>query len=133
MAIVTKAGFVETAKLMIGETATAWASMAVGTGAQAEADTLTTLGTECVDNQLTRVSAATVDLQSSATASDTCRFVHTWTCSVAAGTIDVDECGVFNSSSGGDMLCYGTFGAAIPLGSGDTLKVTWSVQVKAGA
>jgi hypothetical protein len=47
----------------------------------------------------------------------------------------VKECGVFNTAGAntGDMLCYGTFPTAIPMGTGDTLQVTWSVQCKAGA
>ena len=129
MAIVTKYGFVETAKLMTGETATAWASIALGTGSQAEDTDVSALATEITDSGLSRVSAATVTVASSATDGDTCKFEHTWT---ATGAKNVKETGVFNSSSGGDLLCYATFASAIPMESDDTLKVTWSVQVKAG-
>lgn len=63
---------------------------------------------------------------------DTCWFRNTWTCGVSSIATGVKECGVFNSATGGDMLAYGTFPTAIPMGTGDTLQVTWSVQVKAG-
>ena len=63
---------------------------------------------------------------------DTCWFRNTWNCSVASIATGVNECGVFNSSAGGDLLAYGTFPSPIPMGTGDTLQVTWSVQVKAG-
>jgi hypothetical protein len=128
-AVVTKYGFVATAKRLIGTTASAFAYQALGTGSQTENTNVSALQSEITNSGLSRVSAATVDLQSSATASDTCRFVHTWT---ASGSKNVAECGVFNSSSGGDPLCYATFASPIPMQSADTLKITWSVQVKSG-
>lgn len=131
-AVVTKYGFVETAKLMTAvDTPTAWASMALGIGSQTEDTDASTLQSEITEAGLTRISAATVTTASSATAADTCKFVHTWT---ATGSKNVKECGVHNSNTKdlGDMLCYATFVSAIPMQSDDTLKVTWSVQVKAG-
>ena len=129
MAVVTKYGFTETALLMTGGTATAWASMALGTGSAADATTLSALATELTNSGLERVAAATVTVAASDATNDTCKFVHTWT---ASASKNVKECGVFNSSAAGDMLCYGTFTSAIPMESDDTLKVTWSVTVKAG-
>ena len=132
MATVTKYGYTATAKRIIGTTATAFSSMALGSGSQADSTDLQSLQSEIAASGLARASAATADVVSSATASDTCRFVHTWTAtaSLASG---VKECGVLNSATTGDMLAYGTFASAIPMESGDTLQVTWSVQVKAGA
>ncbi len=126
MATVTKYGFTETAKLMTGVSATAFASMALGTSSVADATTLSALVTEVTDSGLARASAVSVTVTQSATASDTCYFDHTWT---ATGTYNIAECGVLNKSTGGSMLCYGTFSPAVPMSSEDTLRVTWSVQV----
>lgn len=132
MAVVTNNAFTETALLMTGGTATAWASIALGTGSQAENATDVSLVGEIVDSGLVRASAASVGVTNSAVTGDTCFFQHTWTATAAS---NIKECGVFNSNTAntGDMLCYGTFTSAIPMESDDTLKVTWSVQVKAGA
>ena len=129
-AVVTNKGFTETALLMTGGTATAWGSIAVGTGSQAENATDVSLVTEVTENGLERASCATASVTDSAVTGDTCLFVHTFT---AESTYAVKECGIFNSSASGDMLCYGTFATAVPMESDDTLKITWSVQVKAGS
>ena len=132
-AVVTKYGFVATAKRLVGTGAAAFAYMMLGTGSQTEDTSVSTLQSEISDSGLSRVSADTADAAgSSATASDTCRFIKTWT---ATGSKNVKECGVGNSDTKdkGDLLCYATFASAIPMASADTLKVTWSVQVKAGA
>jgi hypothetical protein len=131
-AVVTKYGFVATAQRMIGTGAAAFQYMMLGTGSQTENTDASTLVAEITDSGLDRAVGDTHDAAgSSATASDTCRFVKTWT---ATGASNVKECGVGNSDTKdkGDLLCYGTFASAIPMQSDDTLKVTWSVQVKAG-
>jgi len=131
-AVTTKYGFVATAKRIVGTGAAAFAYLALGTGSQTENTDVSTLATEITDSGLDRASGDTADAGgSSATASDTCRFVKTWT---ATGSKGVKECGVGNSSAAnaGDLLCYATFASAIPMESADTLKVSWSVSVKAG-
>lgn len=134
MACVTQSGFVSTAKRLVGATPAVFASMALGYGASSDtaASIVSALATEVTVAALTRQTAATADAAgSSATASDTCRFVGVWTCSSDLATT-IKECGVFNSATGGEELCYGTFATGIPMSSGDTLQVTWSVTVKAG-
>jgi len=129
-AVVTKYGFVETAKLLTGvDSPVAFASIALGTGSTTEGTPVSECITEITASGLERASAATVTTASSATSSDTAKFAHTWT---STGDYNVKECGVLNSSGGGDLLCYATFASAIPMESADTLQVTWSVQVKAG-
>ena len=131
-AIVTKYGYIETAKLMIAVDSPAYFYyMCLGTGSQTETTNVQSLVGEITGSALSRVSAATVTTASSATTSDTAKWVHTWT---SDGSLAIKECGVFNNSTAntGDMLCYATFASAIPMESADTLKVTWSVQVKAG-
>jgi len=128
-AVVTSKGFTETALLMTGGTATAWQSIAIGTGSQTESVDNTALITEVAASGLARVKCATASVTDSSYTGDTCLFVHTFT---AQSTYAIKECGIFNSSANGDMLCYGTFATAVPMSSDDTLKITWSVQVKAG-
>ena len=127
-AVVTKYGFVETAKLLTDvDTPAAFASIALGVGSTAEGTDVTSCITEITASGLSKASAATVTTASSATSADTAKFAHTWT---STGDYNVKECGVLNANS--DMLCYATFASAIPMESADTLQVTWSVQVKAG-
>ena len=115
--------------------------MGIGSGSAAATNTAS-LTSECTDTGLTRATLASVAdtnqtagllLASTTLTNDTCWFRNTWTCGVSSIASGVKECGVFNSNTGGDMLAYGTFDSAIPMGTGDTLQVTWSVQVKAGA
>ena len=129
MAIVTKYGFVETAKLLAGKSGTAYASIALGTSTTAEGTDCSAMIYEITASGLSRASAATVNTASSATAGDTALYSHTWT---ATGSYNVQECGVLNSSSNGSELCYATFASAVPMASADTLQITWSVQCKAG-
>ena len=131
-AVVTKFGFVATARRMVGTAAAAFQYLALGIGSQTETTDVSTLQLEIPDSGLTRVAGDTADASgSSATANDTCRFVKTWT---ATGSRNVKECGVGNNATKdtGDLLCYATFASAIPMEKDDTLKVSWSVTVKAG-
>lgn len=129
-AVVTQKAFTETALLMTGGTATAWGSMAVGTGSQSENATDLSLVTEVTANGLERV-ACSKGVANSEVTGDTCTFYMTFT-DTATDTYAVKECGIFNATAAGDMLCYGTFATAVPMESDDTLKITWSIQVKAG-
>lgn len=129
-AAVTKYGFVETAKHLtnVGSPVT-FAYEALGTGSQAESTDVASLQSEITDSGMSRASAATVSTASSATAGDTAHFSHIWT---ATASKAVKEAGVLSTNTGGVLLCYGTFATAIPMESADTLRVTWSVQCKAG-
>lgn len=130
MALVTKYGFAETAKLLtLGVTGTQFGSIALGTTTTAEGTDVTKLIYEITASGLARASAATVNTASSATAGDTVLLSHTWS---ATGSYNVSECGVFNSSASGVCLAYATFASAVPMASADTLQITWSVQCKAG-
>jgi hypothetical protein len=130
MAVVTKYGFVETAKLLANKSGTAFTNIALGTSSTAEGTDCTALIYEITESGLSRATpAATVNTASSATSGDTALYSHTWT---ATGAYNVSECGVFNSTAGGAMLCYATFASAVPMASADTLQITWSVQCKAG-
>ena len=127
MAVVCNTGFVATAKRLIGTGAAAFTYIELGTDSYTENATVSQLSAAITDSGLSRVSATTVTTTQSATADDTAKFEHTWT---ATGSKNVKETGVFNTDTGGDILCYATFASAIPMESDDTLKVTWLVQIK---
>ena len=131
-AVVTKYGFQETAKLMTAiDSPTAWQYLALGTGSATENTDVSKLATEVTDSGMARVVGASITIASSVTQYDTAKYEHTWT---ATASKSIKETGVFNTSvaNQGDLLCYATFANAIDMQSDDTLKVTWSVQVKAG-
>ncbi len=131
MAVVVNSGFTETALLMIGGSSTAFKIMGLGTGSLADSDaqTSTALATLITEDSGLSKATATTAVANSAVTGDTSTFEYTWT-STKGSTVNVKECGVFNSAGSPVMLSYGTFANAIPMESGDTLKVSWSVQVK---
>lgn len=100
--------------------------IAIGTGTTAASSTDTALGTEITTSGGARA-AGTVTSATTTTTSDTMQIAKTFTFTTS-GTFAVTESAVFNSTTGGPMLCRQTF-AAINVVSGDTLTVTWKVAV----
>lgn len=94
----------------------AMSHMAIGAGTASAA-----VGDTAMGSQLGRVSLAT------ATSSGA---VVTYTASFPAGTGTgaVTEAGIFNNSSGGDMLCRTVF-SVVNKGSDDAMSITWTVTV----
>lgn len=94
----------------------AMSHMAIGEGTASAA-----VGDTAMGSQLGRVSLAT------ATSSGA---VVTYTASFPAGTGTgaVTEAGIFNNSSGGDMLCRTVF-SVVNKGSDDAMSITWTVTV----
>jgi hypothetical protein len=94
----------------------AMSHMAIGSGTTAAA-----IGNTAMETQLARVSLAT------ATSSGA---VVTYTASFPAGTGTgaVTEAGIFNNSSGGDMLCRTVF-SVVNKGTDDAMSITWTVTV----
>ena len=99
--------------------------LAVGTGTTAANATDTTLETEITDSGLARAQDASPTRETTAVTNDTAVLDYTWT---ASGTKAVTEAGIFNAASSGTMLARQTF-AAINVVSGDTLKITYKIQV----
>jgi len=89
--------------------------MAVGNGNVAAAITDTTLGTEIARVALTGNSASANSVVYSAS------FI------AGTGTGAITEAGIFNASSGGEMLCRTVF-AVVNKTAFDTLNVTWTVS-----
>ena len=104
------------AERMKDATTTAMSHMAIGTGSTAAAAGDTTLGTE----------AGRVSLTSTTVTANAVAYVATF--GAGTGTGAITEAGLFNASSGGDMLCRTVF-SVINKGAADTLGITWTVTV----
>jgi hypothetical protein len=104
----------------------AFTYIALGTGTNAAAVGDTTLQTELAASGLSRANA-TASRTTTSVSNDTARLVHTFTVS---GTVAVTEAGILNASSGGVLLCRTVF-SAVNVVSGDSLVVTYDVQMSA--
>lgn len=104
------------AERMKDATTTAMSHMAIGTGSTAAAAGNTALGTE----------AGRVSLTSTTVTANAVAYVATF--GAGTGTGAITEAGLFNASSGGDMLCRTVF-SVINKGAADTLGITWTVTV----
>ncbi len=123
--LITNAGFALAAGRLNGSGSPAAATyIAVGTGVVAAAVTDTTLGTETSTSGLARVNG-TVSLVTTTVTNDTAQVTTTFTVS---GTVAVTESGVLNAASVGTLLCRQVF-SAINVVSGDSLAITWKVQM----
>lgn len=106
--------------------AAAW--IGVGTGVTAFNASDTALGTEKLEDGTTSATAhkaASVSLVTTDTTNDTAQLVATF---AFTATLAITESGVFNASSTGTLLCRQTF-SAINVVSGDSLQVTWKIDV----
>lgn len=123
--LITNAGFALAAGLLNGSGTPAAATfIAVGTGTTAAAVTDTTLQTETATSGLSRA-AGTVSLVTTSVTNDTAQILKSFS---VTGTVAVTESGVLNASSSGTLLCRQVF-TAINVVNGDTLQVTWKVQM----
>ena len=104
------------AERMKDATTTAMSHMAIGTGTTAAAAGDTALGTE----------AGRVTLTSTTVTANAVAYVATF--GAGTGTDAITEAGLFNASSGGDLLCRTVF-SVINKGAADTLGITWTVTV----
>jgi hypothetical protein len=114
--LVVTAGKNFVASRMKDTTKAAMTHMAVGTGTTAAAAGNTTLVSETDRNALT----------STTVTANAIAYVCTW----AAGdaTAALTEAGIFNASSGGDMLCRTVF-SVVNKGASDSMTITWTVTV----
>ena len=114
--LVVTAGKDYIAERMKDATTTAMSHMAIGTGTTAAAVGDTALGAE----------AGRVTLTSTTVTNNAVAYVATF--GAGTGTGAITEAGLFNASSGGDMLCRTVF-SVINKGAADTLGITWTVTV----
>ena len=114
--LVVTAGKNYVASRMKDTTKAAMSHMAVGTGTTTAAASQTALVTENDRNTLT----------STTVTANAIAYVCTW----AAGdaTAALTEAGIFNASSGGDMLCRTVF-SVVNKASADSMTITWTVTV----
>jgi len=120
--VITNTGKAQTAGLINGVVTTAFTYIAIGTGTTAESESDTALETESHRESATcsRVTTNVTD--------DTAQLQATF--SGYTGTEAVTESGVFDASSGGNMLCRKTFSAInVDWDAGDSLQITWKITV----
>ena len=115
--IITTVGKELIASLIADAAVTTVSHMAIGSGNTAPAITDTTLVTE-----LGRVA-----LTSTTAVGNQVIYLATFGPGVATGS--VNEAGLFNDGTVGDMQCRTLFSTTIPKGSGDSLEVTWTLTV----
>jgi hypothetical protein len=84
----------------------------------------TTLGAEITSAGGERTTGY-VSIETQTVTNDTCQFVTTYN---FTASFSVQESGVFNHTSTGDMLCRQTF-TALSVSSADALTVTWKIRV----
>jgi hypothetical protein len=94
----------------------AMSHMAVGSGTSSAA-----IGDTALGNQLGRVSLASASSTGAV-------ITYTATFPAGTGTGAVTEAGIFNNSTGGDMLCRTVF-SVVNKGTDDAMSVTWTVTV----
>ena len=104
------------ASRMKDTTKAAMSHMAIGTGSTAAAAGNTTLVTELDRNALT----------STTVTNNAVAYVATY--AAGDGTGAITEAGLFNASSGGDMLCRTVF-SVVNKGSADSMTITWTITV----
>jgi hypothetical protein len=102
---------------LVGNTLAIMSHMAAGNSNTAATVTQTALG-----NELGRVAFDSV-----ARVTNTISYIATFPAGTATG--NVSEAGIFNSTSGGNMLCRTSF-TPLTKASGDTIVITWNVTIQ---
>ncbi len=126
---ITHVGFAEVAGLILSDVGgTPFDFIAIGLSDVAFSPTQTALGDELI-RKAASGSRVTIDVTN-----DTAQLLTAYSKDDGlTGASAVVESGVFNASSGGVMLCRQTF-AVLNLNwdAGDSLQVTWRIQIKQG-
>ncbi|MCD6255588.1 MAG: hypothetical protein J7J44_04865 [Deltaproteobacteria bacterium] len=121
--VITDVGKAQVAGLINGAVTTQFKYIAIGTGTTAASSSDTALETETH-----RELADTLDRVTTTVTNDTARLIKTF--SGYTGSESITESGVFDASTGGNMLCRRTFSALnIDWDAGDSLQITWKIQV----
>lgn len=118
--LVVNVGKAQVAGLINGVVTTAFKYIAIGTGTTSPSATDTALGSEVARASATTSRATTTVTNDTATWSATFNFTASYS---------ITESGIFDASSGGNMLARQTF-SAVNVVSGDSLIVNWKVQVQ---
>ncbi len=115
--LVVDTGLAYLASRACNNSTTAVSHMAIGTGRTSPAAGQTTLTTEI----------ARVALYSSSNVGGVISFVANFPAGTGTGTIT--EAGIFNSNSGGTMLCRSLFSLPVVKDVGDSLNILWSTTL----
>lgn len=123
--IITDIGKAHVAGLINGIETIAFTYIAIGTGTAAE-----TPGDIALETEIAR-KEATCTRETTNVPDDTARLEATFSSADGlTGTDYVSESGVFDSSTGGDMLCRQTFTEiTVNWDAGDTLTIIWKIVV----
>lgn len=114
--LVVDAGKALIAKLVTGTAATAVTHMALGTSSTAAAAGQTTLVAE----------AGRVSMTTKTASANVMSFIGIFPAGTGTGTLQ--EAGLFNASSAGDMMCRTVF-SSITKGVNDSISITWTITV----
>lgn len=114
--LVVTAGKEYVASRIKNDSTTAMSHMAIGTGSTPAAAGNTALGSESARTGLTSTTVSGADI------------VYVDTFAAGTGTGAITEAGIFNASSGGDMLCRTVF-SVVNKGASDAMTITWTVTV----
>lgn len=117
--LVVSAGLTYIASRMVGTAKDVMSHMGLGSGSTAAAAGDTDLGSLLGSREA---------LDSSTASSNTITYVSSFEAGDATGAIT--EAGIFNASTGGDMLCRTVF-SVINKAADDTLSVTWTITLTA--
>jgi len=123
---ITATGMAEVAGLILADVGgTPFDYIGIGTGTTAFSPTQTALVSEV------KRKAATGTRVTTTYTNDTAQLVAIFSSAdTLSGTHAITESGVFNASTGGVMLCRQVFTAVnVNWDAGDTLQVTWKIQV----
>lgn len=123
--VVTNVGKAQVAGLINGVVTTPFTYVAIGTGTTPPAATDTALVTEI------KRKAGTASRETTSVTNDTAVVEATFTSADGlSGTSAVTEAGLFDASTGGNMLSRQTFSALnINWDAGDSLTIRWKIQV----
>ena len=117
--VITNTGKAQVAGLINGVESNHFEYIAIGTDSTSESASDTALGNE-IDRK-----SATCSRTTTTVTNDTAQLQATFD---FTASYSITESGVFDSSSGGNMLCRKTF-SAINVSSGDSLQIIWKIQI----
>ena len=117
--VITNVGKADVAGLINGVVTTPFKYIAIGTGTTAESASDTALENEVMRQEATTSRETTNVTNDTAVLQTTFDFTASYA---------ISEAGIFNASTGGDMLARRTF-PVLNLESGDSLTITWKIVV----
>ena len=127
--LITNVGYAQVAGLINGVVTTPFKYIAVGDGSSSSPGSCTSPSASdtALGHEVARVQATTGRTTTSVT-NDTATWSATFN---FTSSYSLCEAGIFDSSSGGNMLSRVTY-SVINVASGDSLVINWKVQAKSG-